>query len=121
MRKNNLLFTLLASLAFIKNETFLGIFKDCEFSSMELTSKQIVLALLTSLTSLVVVRNEMFYNFQEHNECKIAKNKIKFALLALLASLALTTKAQRKATKSPCLFLLCFDELFDYFSCVCSY
>ena len=32
MRKNNLLFTLPASLAFIKNETFLGIFKHCEFS-----------------------------------------------------------------------------------------
>ena len=103
MRKNNFLFTLLASLAFVKNETFLGIFKHCEFSRMELTSKQIVLASLTLLTSLVVVRNDTFYDLQEHNECRFAKNKIK------LASLALTTKAQRKATKSSCLFLLSFD------------
>ena len=103
MRKNNLLFTLPASLALIKNETFLGIFKHCEFSRMELTSKQIVLASLTLLTSLVVVRNDTFYDLQEHNECRFAKNKIK------LASLALTTKAQRKATKSSCLFSLSFD------------
>ena len=65
-----------------------------------------LLALLTSLTSLDVVRNETFYDFQEHNECIIAKNKIK---LPLLASLTLTTEAQRKATKSPCLFPLSFD------------
>ena len=73
---------------------------------MELTSKPIELAslaLLTSLTLLVVVRNETFYDFKEHNECRIAKNKIKFA------SLALTTKVQRKATKISCLFPLSFD------------